>query len=98
MGGWSTDWEYEYRALQGIPTIEKEGNRWFIIILPKEEKKSVLGLFSKGSGKKVFLPEGATKDSAQFLARTIDDLRTCENNFEQVFMKMITHKKAATST
>lgn len=35
MGGWSTDWEYEYRALQGIPTIEKEGNRWFIIILPK---------------------------------------------------------------
>ena len=35
MGGWSSDWEYEYSAIQGIPTIEKEGGRWFIIIHPK---------------------------------------------------------------
>ena len=35
MGGWSTDWEYEYSAIQGVPSIEKEGGRWFITIHPK---------------------------------------------------------------
>ena len=36
MGGWSSDWEYEYSAIQGIPTIERgDGGRWFIIIHPK---------------------------------------------------------------
>eukprot|EP00092_Neocalanus_flemingeri_P033380 GFUD01036296.1.p1 GENE.GFUD01036296.1~~GFUD01036296.1.p1 ORF type:complete len:2741 (+),score=704.42 GFUD01036296.1:512-8224(+) len=92
MGGWSSDWEYEYSAIQGIPTIEKEGGRWFIIIHPKEERKTVLGLFSKSSGKKIFLPEGSTKDTAQFLARIIEDLRTCQNNYEPVFMRMILQK------
>jgi len=92
MGGWSSEWEYEYGEIQGIPTIEKEGGRWFIIIHPKEEKKTVLGLFSKSSGKKIFLPEGSTKETAQFLARIIEDMRTCQKNFEPVFMKMILQK------
>jgi len=93
MGGWSSDWEYEYSAIQGIPTIERgDGGRWFIIIHPKEERKTVLGLFGKGSGKKIFLPEGSTKETAQFLARIIEDLRTCQNNFEPVFMRMILQK------
>ena len=35
MGGWSSEWEYLYSEIQGIPTIEKEGSRWFIIIQPK---------------------------------------------------------------
>jgi hypothetical protein len=34
----------------------------------------VLGLFGKASGKRIFLPEGSTKESAQALARTITDL------------------------
>ena len=32
-------------------------------------------LFSKSSGKKVFLPAGSTKNSAQLLARVIEELR-----------------------
>jgi len=92
MGGWSTEWEFEYSTIQSIPTIEKEGNRWFLIIHPKEEKKTVMGLFNKSSGKKVFLPSGSTKDSAQFLARMIEDLRTCKDNFEPVLIKMILQK------
>jgi len=92
MGGWSTDWEYEYSAIQGVPSIEKEGGRWFITIHPKEEKKTVLGLFSKGSGKKIFLPDGSTKETAQFLARIIEELRTCQNNVESVFTRMILQK------
>jgi len=92
MGGWSTDWEYEYTAIQGVPSIEKEGSRWFITIHPKEEKKTVLGLFGKSSGKKIFLPEGSTKETAQFLARIIEELRTCQNNVESVFTRMILQK------
>jgi len=52
----------------------------------------VLGLFSKGSGKKIFLPEGSTKETAQFLARIIEELRTCQNNVESVFTRMILQK------
>ena len=36
MGSWSGEWEYTYEAIQGTPTIEKDGNnRWCIIIHPK---------------------------------------------------------------
>ena len=35
----------------------------------------MMGLFGKTSGKKIFLPEGSNKESAQTLARTIEDLR-----------------------
>ena len=62
------------------------------LCLLQEEKKTVLGLFSKSSGKKIFLPEGSTKETAQFLARIIEDMRTCQKNFEPVFMKMILQK------
>ena len=31
MGGWSIDWDYEYGDIQ-VPTIEKEGTKWYIII------------------------------------------------------------------
>ena len=112
MGGWSSDWEYEYSALADVPPkIEKEDKKWYLIIqhqvtpdsitvrqfnkifFYQEEKKSVLGLFGKHSVKKIFLPEGSTKETAQFLARMIEDLRTCkEDNFEPVFMKMIKQK------
>jgi Rod binding domain-containing protein len=51
------------------------------------------GLFGKSSGKKIFLPEGASKESAQFLARLIEDLRTCQNNFESIFINMILKKE-----
>ena len=61
--------------------------------MQQEERKSVLGgLFNKSSGKKVFLPEGTTKESAQFIARIIQELQTCQENFEPVFMKMILQK------
>ena len=36
----------------------------------------MMGLFGRTSGKKIFLPEGSNKESAQMLARTIEDLRT----------------------
>ena len=42
----------------------------------QEERKSMMGLFGKSSGKRIFLPEGSNKESAQMLARTIEDLRT----------------------
>ena len=58
----------------------------------QEEKKSVLGLFGKNTAKKIFLPEGSTKETAQFLARMIEELRTCGDNYEPVFMKMIKQK------
>ena len=52
------------------------------------------GLFSKSSGKKIFLPEeSASKESAQFLARIIEDLRTGQNNFESIFINMILKKE-----
>ena len=63
------------------------------VLLQQEERKSVLGgLFHKSSGKKVFLPEGTTKDSAHFIARIIQELQTCQDSFEPVFMKMILQK------
>ena len=52
----------------------------------------MLGLFGGQTGKKIFLPEGSTKDSAQFMARVIEDLRTGQNNFETVFINMILKK------
>jgi len=92
MGGWSSEWEFEYQQMS-VPTLEKENNKWCIIIAPQDEKKSVLGgLFSKSSGKKVYLPEGSTKESAQFMARMINDLKTCQGNVEPVIMKMILQK------
>ena len=42
----------------------------------QEERKSMMGLFGRSSGKRIFLPEGSSKESAQMLARTIEDLRT----------------------
>ena len=42
----------------------------------QEERKSMMGLFGRTSGKKIFLPDGSNKESAQMLARTIEDLRT----------------------
>jgi len=93
LGGWSSEWEYLYHEIHDMPTIQQEGSRWFIIIHPKEEKKSMMGLFGRTSGKKIFLPEGSNKESAQMLARTIEDLRTRQDNFDQVFLKMI-HQKA----
>jgi hypothetical protein len=50
------------------------------------------GLFSKSTGKKILLPEGADKDSAQFLTRVIGDLLTGHNNFESIFINMILKK------
>ena len=92
LGGWSSEWEYLYHEIHDMPTIQQEGSRWFIIIHPKvgleklplkiastfvqEERKSMMGLFGRTSGKKIFLPEGSNKESAQMLARTIEDLRT----------------------
>jgi len=92
MGGWSSEWEYEYEQMS-LPTLEKENNKWCILFTPQDEKKSVLGgLFSKSSVKKVYLPEGSTKESAQFMARMINDLKTCQGNVEPVIMKMILQK------
>ena len=42
----------------------------------QEERKSMMGLFGRSYGKRIFLPEGSNKESAQMLARTIEDLRT----------------------
>jgi len=93
LGSWSVEWEFEFSQIQGPPSVQEEGGRWYIIILPKEEKKNMLGsLFSKSSGKKVFLPAGSTKNSAQLLARVIEELRTSENNFETIFLNMIKKK------
>lgn len=92
MGSWSVDWEFEFQAITGPPIVERDGNRWYLTILPKDERKKVLGLFGGQTGKKIFLPEGSTKDSAQFMARVIEDLRTGQNNFETVFINMILKK------
>jgi hypothetical protein len=35
LGSWSLDWEYEYSSIQGPPTVQQEGDRWYIIIQPK---------------------------------------------------------------
>ena len=69
LGGWSSEWEYLYQEIKDLPTIEREGARWYLIVHPKEERKSVLGMFGKTSGKKIFLPEGSTRESAQTLSR-----------------------------
>ena len=51
------------------------------------------GLFNnKSSGKKVFLPEGFTRETAQSLARMIQELKTNQDNWESVFIKMILEK------
>ena len=93
MGSWSVEWQFEFSAITGPPSVQQEGRRWYLIISPKEEKKkTMLGMFGGPSGKKVFLPEGATKESAQFMARVIEDLRTRQNNFETVFINMIYRK------
>jgi len=94
MGGYSSDWEYEYSRMQlQVPTIQKEGSKWYIFITPQQEERKVLGgLFNKSSGKKIHLPDGYTKESATFLARMIHDLQTCQDNYEPVFMKMIQQK------
>merc|ERR1719319_200795 len=94
LGGWSSEWEYLYQEIKDLPTIEREGARWYLIVHPKEERKSVLGMFGKTSGKKIFLPEGSTRESAQTLSRTIDELRTSQGNFDEVFLKMI-HQKTS---
>lgn len=92
MGSWSVDWEFEFLAITGPPIVERDGNRWYLTILPKDERKKVLGLFGGSSGKKIFLPEGSNKESAQFMARVIEDLRTGQNNFETTFINMILKK------
>ena len=71
-----------YRSFKAFDTVT----------LGQEEKKSVLGLFGKNTAKKIFLPGGSTKETAQFLARMIEELRTCGDNYEPVFMKMIKQK------
>lgn len=36
MGGYSSDWEYEYSRMQlQVPTIQKEGSKWYIFITPQ---------------------------------------------------------------
>merc|ERR1711874_507248 len=92
MGSWSLEWQFEFVSITGPPTVYQEGSRWYLIILPKDERKKVLGMFGGTSGKKIFLPEGSTKESAQFMARVIEDLRTGQNNFETVFINMIYRK------
>ena len=35
MGGWSSDWEYEYARMElRVPTVMQEGARWCIILAP----------------------------------------------------------------
>ena len=55
----------------------QDGDQWYIIIEPKEKKKSsFLGVFGSGdSGKKVHL---YTRDSAKHLSHTIEDIRTSQ--------------------
>ncbi len=78
LGTWSMDWEFEFAAITGPPPTGNErkangGERWYIIIKPKEEKRKVLGLFGGGeTGKKLFVQ---SRESARKLARVIEDLR-----------------------
>jgi hypothetical protein len=39
LGSWSLDWEYEYNTIQGPPSVEQEGARWYIIIQPKVRRQ-----------------------------------------------------------
>ena len=34
MGGWSSEWEYEYEQMS-LPTLEKENNKWCILFTPQ---------------------------------------------------------------
>ena len=78
LGSWSVDWEFEFSEITGPPPTGKEvkgvQEQWYLIIKPKEERRRVMGLFGGGeSGKKVFV---RSRDSAQRLARVIENIRT----------------------
>ena len=79
LGSWTVDWEYSYAEITGPPPCGQEmGDRWYIVIKPKEEKKGGLfGVFGgQNSGKKVFV---TSREAARSLARTIESIRTSQN-------------------
>ena len=41
LGNWTTDWEYELRAIEGPPSVEFDGRTYFIVIKPREERRPV---------------------------------------------------------
>jgi hypothetical protein len=45
MGGWSSEWEYQYGEIQGPPPVENEGTKWYITINPKVRMTQRRALF-----------------------------------------------------
>ena len=41
LGNWTTDWEYELRAIEGPPSVEPDGRTYFLVIKPREERRPV---------------------------------------------------------
>ena len=41
LGNWTTDWEYELRAIEGPPSVEFDGRTYFVVIKPREERRPV---------------------------------------------------------
>jgi hypothetical protein len=50
LGSWSLDWEYEYNTIQGPPSVEQEGARWYIIIQPKVMRQVPFRVQQGGGG------------------------------------------------
>jgi len=75
LGNWTMDWEYGFGDITGPPRIEREDDRWFIIIEPKDKKQTyLLGVFNTSdSGKKVLLQN---RETAKRLAGVIEKIRT----------------------
>ena len=41
LGNWTTDWEYELRAIEGPPSEGFDGRTYFVVIKPREERRPV---------------------------------------------------------
>ncbi|CAB4054791.1 VPS13A_C [Lepeophtheirus salmonis] len=82
MGSWTIYWEFLHRDLLGPPSGGlEEGNRWYLLLKPKEEaagRSGILSIFSSADkGKKMYI---RSRDSARYIARVIEDLRVTSAN------------------
>ena len=78
LGNWSLDWEYSFPEITGPPAVGRDDEgRWYIILEPKEKKKSSFFFGSGDNGKKVYI---CSRENARQLANTIEEIRTTSQN------------------